>query len=184
LPPSATTRLETTLARLVLLDANVILEAFRLGIWDLLVTKAQVSIASTVVGEVDHYFDPVTGQKTRIDLQSYITTRKVAVEQGDAVRMAAVRGACERYMELHIGEVESIAVVADAGVKFCTADHAAAKAMALLDLSEQATSFEGVLRKHGITPKLKMKPHFSTATMNTWLKEGSILRVQTFGKKP
>jgi hypothetical protein len=29
-----------------------------------------------------------------------------------------------------------------------------------------------------------MKRYFSAATMTAWLKEGSILRVQAFGKKP
>jgi len=148
------------------------------------VEKADVSVASTVVGEADHYFDPVTGEKRRIDLQPYISSGKLAVEQGDAVEMTRIQSTCRRHLELHIGEVESIAVVAANGVKFCTAERAATKALVLLDLGHLAVSFEELLRRHGTAPKSKLKPHFLKSSMAKWLKEGGILKTQTFSEKP
>jgi hypothetical protein len=168
---------------LALLDADVIIEAFRLGIWDLLVDKASITVASTVVGEAKHYFDPVTGERKSIDLQPYISSGKVAVRCGDTAGMTQVRTTCRPYMELHIGEIESIAVVTETGLQFCTADHAAAKAMVLLDLGHLALSFEALLKRHGLSAKHGPMPHFSKAAMTRWLREGGILKVQTFGKK-
>jgi hypothetical protein len=169
---------------LVLLDADVVIEAFRLGIWELLTNKSDIHVASSVVGEADHFFDPTTGQKHRIDLDAEAAAGRVKIVEGVATDMARVQDACKDHLDLHLGELESIAVVSAGGQHFCTADRAATKAMALLDMQDRAVSFETLLRKHGVTPKLKMKQYYSAETMNAWLKEGSILRVQTFGKKP
>lgn len=108
----------------------------------------------------------------------------MAVEQGDAVEMARIQNTCQRHLELHIGEVESIAVVAANGVQFCTAERAATKALVLLDLGHLAVSFEELLRRHGASPKGKLKPHFLKASMAKWLKEGGILKTQSFGNEP
>jgi hypothetical protein len=165
-------------ARLVLLDADVVIELFRLGIWDRLLGAVPVSLASTVVDEAGHYYDPDTGAKRIIDLQPYISDGRVTVENGDVAEIVRIRDAC-KLLELHIGELESMAVVASADCHFCTADRAAAKAMVLLDLSEKALSLEGLLKRHGVQPKRKPRPHFSQAQMKSWLKEGGVLKVES-----
>jgi hypothetical protein len=125
---------------LVLLDADVVIEAFRLGIWESLTTKMSVYVASSVASEAGYYFDPATGARKTINLPAEAAAGRITVIDGDAVQMGQVQNACRPFLlDLHVGELESIAVVQTEGHSFCTADHAAAKAMAVLGLSEQAT---------------------------------------------
>jgi hypothetical protein len=169
---------------LVLLDADVVIEAFRLGIWELLTTKVNVYVASTVSREAGHYFDAVTGARCIIDLPAEAAAGRITIVEADSAQMGQVQNSCRPFLlDLHVGELESIALVRTAGHSFCTADHAAAKAMAVLDLSDRAASLESVLKRNGLAPKAEMKRYFSTATMNAWLKEGSVLRVQSFSSK-
>lgn len=169
---------------LVLLDADVVIEAFRLGIWESLTTKVDVYVASSVAGEAGHYFDPETGARKTINLQAEADAGRITIGEGDAIQMSRVDNTCRPFLlDLHIGELESIALVQTEGLDFCTADHAAARAMAVLDLSEKAMSLEGILKKNGLTPKVRIKPYYSAATMSAWLREGSILRVQAFRRK-
>lgn len=63
------------MARLVLLDADVVIRAFELGIWDKLTAKREVVLARTVLDrEVRDYRDPATGRQVLIDLKPYLTT--------------------------------------------------------------------------------------------------------------
>lgn len=63
----------------------------------------------------------------------------------------------------------------------CTCDHAAIKALALLDLSLQGISFESLLKKSGINERLEYK-HTEKRFKNI-LSEGSIMRIQGRGLK-
>lgn len=169
---------------LVLLDADVVIEAFRLGIWAHLVTKADIYVAATVAEEAMHYFDPATGQRRYIDLAAEVGGKRITILNGDATEMARVQAACRRHwVDLDTGELESIAIVATGSYSFCTADRAAAEAMALLDMQGRAISLEEFVRRHGIASRISMKPYYSAATMTRWLKEGGILKAQTFRTK-
>lgn len=169
---------------LVLLDADVVIEIFRLGIWDHLVNKTSIYIAATVAEESDHYFDPVTQQKHSIDLMAEAEAGRITILDGNIDEIKKVDKTCrEHLIDLDAGELESIAVTIDGHYRFCTADKAAVLAMAVLDLREQSISLEELLRRHGVTSRVRMNNHYSGATMAQWLKEGGVLRVQSFGKK-
>ena len=75
-------------ARLVLLDADVVIEAFRQGIWDTLIARTHVHVARAIVEEASFYPDPLTGQDRRIDLQSYIDQDRVKVLDPDEEALA------------------------------------------------------------------------------------------------
>jgi hypothetical protein len=166
-------------SRLVLLDADVVIELFRLGTWDRLVGAVRVTLAATVVAEADHYYDLDTGAKKVIDLRAYVGDGRITVEDGDVMEMARIRNACSRCLELHVGELESMAIITKRDCHFCTADGAAAKAMVLMDLGGLAISLEELLRRHGLPPKRRPRPCFSQAQMKLWLSEGGVLKAQT-----
>jgi hypothetical protein len=66
--------------RLVLLDANVIIEAFRVGVWDQLVERVDVAVARSVFeDESVHWFAPTTGERKYIDLARYGREGRVRV---------------------------------------------------------------------------------------------------------
>jgi hypothetical protein len=138
-------------ARSVLLDADVVIEAFRLGLWDALVARTEVHVARTIIGEANFYPDPLTGQDRRIDLQSYIDQGKVTVLDPDEEALAQVSNTCRRWLELHDGERSSLATLIRLGgeYRFCTGDKAAIQALVLLELSGQSR----VLRGRGMKPR-------------------------------
>lgn len=167
--------------RLVLLDADVVIKAFELGIWDKLVAKTQVSLARTVYDEVGHYFDPDTLAKKGIDLGPDSEAGRIQILDATIDTPVKLMERCRKHLELHGGELESIALVADAEGEgyFCTADGNAIQAMVLLDLTEQATSLEALLARIGLSRSFDERNQFSQAKFDFWLRRGGILKVQT-----
>jgi hypothetical protein len=56
----------------LLLDANVVIVLFKLGIWDRLVAACDLHVSETVIGEA-HFFEDDTGQRHDFDLGGYVT---------------------------------------------------------------------------------------------------------------
>ena len=84
--------------RLVLLDADVIIELFRQGIWDALVSKIQVFVTPTVVKEVTFYPDSASGQRRRVDLKSYVKDSRIRQLDAEAESLNAARDACRKCL--------------------------------------------------------------------------------------
>jgi len=169
--------------KLVLLDAVVIIESFRLGIRDKLIEKVEIVLANTIIDQSCHYEEPDTGAKKYIDLLPYISKGKIKVVDCDIQLIPVIERRCHRWLALHSGELESIAVVLERkeDYYFCTADNAAIQAMVLLDMRERVVSFERLLDKYGVarSKKVKLRRHFTEDHLKKWLKEGSKLRTET-----
>lgn len=89
---------------------------------------------------------------------------------------------CVFQEELHDGEKEALVCLQkQEDLLLCTCDHAAIKALALLDLSAQGLSFENLLKKTGINKKLEFK--HTEKRFKRYLSEGSIMRIQERGLK-
>lgn len=169
--------------KLVLLDANVIIESFRLGIWDKLIEKVEIIIANTIIDQPCYYEEPDTGAKKYIDLMPYIRKRKIKIVDCDIQLIPVIEKRCYRWLALHSGELESIAVVLEQKEDYylCTADNAAIQAMVLIDMKDRIISFERLLDKYGVPrpKKVKLRQHFTEDHLKKWLKEGSKLRAET-----
>jgi len=80
--------------------------------------------------------------------------------------------------ELHAGELEALSIIQnDKSLRFCTSDKMAIKAIALIGSSNQAISFEELLKTSGITKKLEYK--HTNKYFKKYLVEGSIIRIQS-----
>jgi len=168
----------TIRARLVLLDADVIIELFRQGIWDALVSKVQVFVTPTVVKEVRFYPDPASGQRRRVDLQSYVDDSRIHLLDAEAESLDATRDACGKCLAIHPGELYSLAALkaADNACKFCTADKAAIQALVLLDMTDRAVSMERMLGDAGVGRKQPLARQFDDEYLQKWLRSGAVLK--------
>jgi hypothetical protein len=169
--------------KLVLLDANVIIEAFRVGVWDRLVGKVEVIIARSVFeDESVHWFVQGTGERKYIDLGRFFKEGKVRIVDGPVSTYSSVRRQVPRTLILHAGELESIAWLMenDEPVSFCTADRAATRALVFLDLTEKAVSLEGLLREHGVSRPTKdtLRSQYLDRTLQNWLHSARIEKLQ------
>lgn len=161
---------------LLLLDADVIIDLHKLGLWKQITKSHKVSIPSIVLHKEVYYYEDENGHH-HIDLE-----REAGVTFSDLSCSAQeLLGFKERFdrvfqEELHDGEKEALVLLQkQEDLLLCTCDHAAIKALALLDLSAQGISFEGLLKKSGMNKKLEYK-HTEKRFKNI-LSEGNIMRI-------
>jgi hypothetical protein len=64
----------------LLLDANIIIELWRLGLWSKLVELCDVHVGKTVVGEADFFLD-ASGNRVDINLAADISSQRIQVFQ-------------------------------------------------------------------------------------------------------
>lgn len=96
--------------RLLLLDACVIIELFKRGIWEAVLERCDVHLARTVLEEA-HFYDDDLGERHDFDLSVYETDGRITVFE---VPLADIGQFCSQfgpsYLEvLDAGEAESLA---------------------------------------------------------------------------
>ena len=136
----------------VLLDANVVITAHELGVWEWLVRVFHVRVPSIVVrGEALHYH-PLRQPKEKvpIDLPAQVQSGTIDELVGTAEGIARVLSAFDPSFVggIHAGEAEGLALVltgATGDAQFCSGDALAIQALAMLGLAERAVSFEALL---------------------------------------
>lgn len=168
---------------IVLLDADVLIDLHRFGIWKNILKKNKILIPSTDLRREVFYFIDGSGFKRNIDLMDEAgkTFTEVSVT---AEELITFRQKFDRFIqeELDPGETEALKVLQDRNdCYFCTCDKVAIKTIALLGKRDQGLSFESLLKSCGISKNLEQK-HTEKYFMK-YLDEGSILRIQRFGLK-
>ena len=172
----------------LLLDADVIIDLYRLGLWNGIVVQNNVSVASTVAHvEALHYYDE-SNTKTYIDLSSEIQNGKITelcatVEDQKAIsdKFDPIAGPT-----VNPGELESIAIIhsgTDANIKFCTCDGPAIIALSMLQLDHRGISFETALRQAGIRTKNILIVKYSEKRFKKLITEGKHNLVSGIGFK-
>jgi hypothetical protein len=169
--------------RIVLLDADVIIDLHKFGIWDIVAKRNDILIPSTVLRSEAYYYKDESGFKHSIDLLNEegetFTEVSVTVEG-----ILSFRHMFERFIEeeLDPGETEALKILNDRDdCYFCTCDKVAIKVISLLGKQDQGLSFEQLLKSSGITKKLEKK--HNEKYFRKYLDEGSQLRIQRFGLK-
>lgn len=177
---------ETYLVRLVLLDADVIIRLFELGLWDKVVAGTRVTIAKTVLEQAAHYFDTETTARKHIDLQPAITKGLIDIIDCDATEVAPVRSACRGFADLHTGELESLAIMSRPGcdAHLCVADGGAIRASVMLGIVERVVSLEELLRQLNLQRSFSDRDlyQFSEARFRQMVKKAEIDKVQGLGR--
>jgi len=173
----------------LLLDADVVIEAHALGIWEALIERCKVLLPSIVVHDEALFFHrDINGIPQDIDLPQLVQDGKVmevAALIEDIVVFCALFDRV--FIEtLHGGEIEALALLKAGkapGSFFCTGDSHAIEALAMAGMSERGISFEIALRSVGLNRRLReqfresyFKRHLRTGRINRITGQGLELR--------
>ena len=157
--------------KLLLCDAVIIIDAHKLGLWNVLKSHYKIHIASTVLREsqfskddlqVKHYLD----FKKDIDHGLII---KISMSIKDI--QAIIKKTQENRLDIHAGEAESIAALLKREYKhldFCTADKAAIVVAHLFDVMPRVVSLEKCIK--GLK-SCKLPYKLTEKAMQGWKKE-------------
>ncbi len=149
----------------VLLDANIIIEAYRLGIWEKLIDNVEISVSSIVArDEVLFWSKKEGGIPEAINLEKLISKGKIKEFAASADEVAAFLNKFDSvYVQgLHAGENEALALIMHGKINdtlYCSADATAIQALAMIGHSDLGISMEIMMKKSGITKRLKV--HYS-----------------------
>jgi hypothetical protein len=166
--------------KLLLLDANVVIECYRISAWDTLIDSADVSVPSIVAQDEVRFYRRGKVQES-IHLPSLIKKGKIKEVSADLNEMLLLRKKLEKVLamrEIHEGELEALAIVSgrEEEYSFVSGDKVAIHALAILDCSDKGDSLEGVLKSIGITKKLNHE--FTDSYFRYHLREGAQMRIQ------
>jgi hypothetical protein len=161
-------------SKLIILDANVIIVAHRLGFWKKLVSHYKIHIPSTIIRE-SKYFEDTYGQRISINLSAEIESKSIIEIEANISDMHSLyKNFKSNFIEsIDDGEKEALAILYsnhDTEFLFCTGDMRAICALAIMDLSGKGISLEKVLIQAGINKEIGK--HFSDSTFKWHLNKG------------
>ena len=171
--------------RYVILDANVVIDAHRLGFWTALVTQYRISVTKTILDEVQFYEDD-NGKKHEIDLSKLAAGNVIDVLEASVDELEIVRAKVtpEFAKSVDPGELEAVAVLISGRCedhRFCTADGVAIKLLAVLDFGAYGVPVKKLLEPIGYR---KPVPHqYDEKYFNDKLAEGMIQKKSALRKK-
>ena len=169
----------------VLLDSNIVIEAYRLGIWEKLIERVEISVSSIVAHTESLFYVRKEGRiPDAINLKNLITEGKIKEFTASSEDLSELYGHFDRvFIEgIHEGEAECLALILKQRIKgtlFCSGDAAAIQALAMLGHAEDGTSFESLLKKEGLQQNLRRQ--FTEKFFKGNLKQGSQKRITHTG---
>ena len=159
--------------RLLLLDANVVIEIARHGLWDQMVARCDVHLAQTVLDEAQFYEDD-QGDKHYIDLAPFISANAITVFNLTPSQTAGFRAQFDPvyFEKLDPGETESLAYLLSQSDEYriCSADKIIYRVLGCLSRPDQGVSLDEVLGQIGLGRKLGRE--FTRAYREEWTKKG------------
>lgn len=145
----------------VLLDANIIIEAYKMGVWEKLIEKVEIIVSSIVAHEEALFYSKKEGGVPEpINLKNLIEEGKIKEISASQEEIAEFLNKFDRvFVEgLHIGESESLALIMNCKLDdtlFCSGDATAIQALAMIGFSDLGISFEKLLKKTGLQKRLR-----------------------------
>jgi hypothetical protein len=153
--------------KLLLLDADVVIEAHKLGAWEALKKAFSIAVPATIVREA-RYFTSSEGRQG-INLQREIDAGEITCIDATASEiLATFENFDPVFMQgIDDGEKEGIAIIRfekSEDCVFCTGDTNAVEAIGMLALDNRSVSFETVLQMAKVTvtrvrPSMTIKAH-------------------------
>ncbi len=144
--------------RLLLRNANVVLELHRRGLWGRVIEPCEFLIARTVIAESMFHVDDVTGEKEYIDLTPDAAAGRFKTVDVDLTGIAAFRARFSRLFleKMDAGEQEALAYMVEVNSEclISSADAVVWRTLGLLALGEQGVSLEELLVRVGFGAKV------------------------------
>jgi len=142
----------------LLLDAGPIIKLFELGIWDVFITKCDVTISRIVAEEAQYASQEC--EDICINLGSYEEKNLIKIVD---VELSKVKAFHEKFdlqykVIIHPGEKETLAFLYNSSENWlvCSADHVVFRVLGLLGRSEQGISLEEILKQIGLSRELEL----------------------------
>ncbi|MCC6427283.1 MAG: type II toxin-antitoxin system VapC family toxin [Phycisphaerales bacterium] len=171
-----------TRSRLVLLDTNVVLRLFELGIWQAVTQKYQVILAQTVIDEAQFYMRD--GERHEIDWALVLASGVVDVRSAP---VRDIQNFCGRfdpnYLEkLDPGEAESLTLMqGEAQASICSADKIVWRVLGNTGQAERSISLEELLQQIGLSKALPDR--FSKRFREQWTRCGGTECIMGLGDR-
>lgn len=163
-----------TMKKLLLLDADVIIDLHALGMFTKILKTYNVYVTKTVLREAEYFRKE--GKKYKIN----ITESTTVINDVDISSLKNIQGESkEARLGIDPGEMESIAYLSNAeeDVLFCTCDKAAIKLISYMELEKKSISVEKAVKGAGHHEKNLYPRHFEK-TFKECITEGKTLRIQ------
>ena len=172
--------------RLLLLDACVVIELFRLGLWNRLVDACDIHLSQTVAkSEAQFYFDD-QGDMHLTNLASDISHGRITVFDVSLAQLSGFLAKFDNsYLErLDPGETESLVHLMSTPEPFliCSADSIVFKVLGNLLRAEQGVSLQEILDRLGLSRHLTRQ--FTKPFREEWTNKGFQEHLAGIGHKP
>ena len=172
-------------SRLLLLDADVVIQLFKLGIWERVIEVYDVHLARIVAEDEAHFYIDDEGLRQHYDLTPYIEAGRITVFDVAPSGMVTFLGLFgPLFLEkLDPGEAESLAYLLDAQeeCQICSADKIVYRVLGALHRREDGISLEELLQKSGLGRRLPR--HFGKDYREEWTRKGFIQGMHGLGLK-
>lgn len=158
-----------------LLDANVVIECYKLGVWEALIERTE-AVVPDAVAEDEALFFPKGEARIPIDLPDLAARGRIRRVGASLLQLDAMfsRFTESLRQDIHAGEAEALAYLlsgTEPDLAFCSGDCTALHRLALLDLRDSAVSLEELLDKCGLSKPLR--PEYTRECMRKQLDIGS-----------
>ena len=162
-----------TMKRLLLLDADVVIDLHSLGLFGKMGEAYDICLARDVFEEARYY--KKDGAKIGIGIKDVTIIENVDLESLREVQ----RETKEARLGIDPGESMSIAYLlqTEEEITFCSCDKAAIKLISYMELEQKSISMEKALRSVGYHEK-KLYPRHLETTFKAAVQEGKALRIQ------
>jgi len=158
--------------KLLLLDADVIIDLHTLGLFGKISKAYNICLTRDVFEEARYY--KKDGTKIDIDIKDVVIIKNVDLESLRKVQREAKEG----RLGIDPGETTSIAyLIQTEEITFCSCDQAAIKLISYMGLEQKSISLEKALKTTGYHEK-KLYPRHLEKTFRAAVNEGKTLRIQ------
>lgn len=170
--------------RCFLVDANVIVHAYKIEVWGNMLAEAEIVTARSIVQDEAKFYRE-NQKKVMIDLPELAEGGKLDVVDPSIHQIKKVN---EKFDDLfieriHEGERDILAYLFNAGdeeLAFCSADRVALKALAMLGMGNLGISLEKILEIIGYQ-KSNLVRQYTKTYMGECLEEGRQNRITGSG---
>jgi len=165
-----------TTLKCVLLDANIIIETYELGIWDKLTEKVEIIVSSIVAHKESLFYSRSENcVPEAINLKELIKAGKIKELSATRKEMSAFLKKFDSVFVsgLHDGEIESLLLILHRDLEntfFCSSDAIAIQALAMIGHSNSGVSMETLLKKTGL--QIRLRRHFKEKYFKEQIKKG------------
>jgi hypothetical protein len=169
----------------VLLDANIIIESHKVGVWEKLIERVEIVVSSIVAHKESLFYSKVERKVPEsINLKQLIQNGKIKEIPSSPEEIADFLNYFDRVFVFGLddGEIESLALIKSGKVKdtlFCSSDGPAIQALAMIGHSDAGVSMEMLLKETGLQKDLEYQ--FGDVFFKKHLKKGSENLIQGVG---